>query len=179
MVIPFLGTAGWYAAWLRHILDGASDTEAAAEASRRLDPRRDFRRTLIGEAGNHTMISVPLAKGPGLRLSDHGNWPHVHLGTINALYGRSPYFPHLFPELTEVYSQRPDTLPLFAEQLHGLVLEWMDMEAVRMIALSEGRCHAAERGKEIATYINCNISILDALFRLGRTTGLALAASLR
>lgn len=175
MVIPYLGSAGWYSGWLDARIRGAGDAEAGAEASESLDMKKDLRRALVGMPDNPVMLSVPLRKGPGLLLSGHGNWPHVHLGTINAIYGRTPYFAHFFPLLERVYEKLPDTLPELSATIHSLICDWIDTEAAEMAIKASPDSQLARRGGEIATYINRNISILDAIFRLGRTVGLGLA----
>lgn len=175
MVIPYLGSAGWYADWLKARLNGACDEEAAALASGRWDLKKDLRRTLVGGKGKQVLLSVPVRKGPGMLLSDHGNWPRVHLGTLGALYGRTPYFTHFFPLLEREYENLPETLPELSAALHRLVTSWIDREAAGMAAEAAPGSQLAERAREIATYINSNISILEAIFRLGRTAGLGLA----
>lgn len=164
MVIPFAASAGWYARML------ASEVGEPAP----VDPR-SLRRALFAPVHNPTMLSVPVAKGPGLQLSDHGNWPHRHLGALNALYGRSPFFPYLFPLIEEAYRDLPDTLPEFSQRLHDIAMLWLDTDAVREWrgnapadpALSEVICQTA---LALKTKINYNLSIFDALFRLGKET---------
>ena len=39
-----------------------------------------------------------------LLISDHGKWRQEHLGTWNAIYGKTPFFDHLFPEIKQVYA---------------------------------------------------------------------------
>lgn len=167
-VIPFAASAEWYAARFR----GDENLTAAH------DPK-SLRRTLIDSPEGPVWLSVPIAKGPGLRISDHGNWPHVHLGAINARYGRYPYFTFLFDQLRDAYADIPGTLPEFNTRIDDIITSWIDREAIisaRQLLSSDPRAAASLRRSclELKTNLNTRLSILDAIFRLGKNTTLLL-----
>lgn len=173
MVIPFAASPEWYAAWLRARLAGADDAAACEAACAELRPgAKDLRRAAIAAPQGSMWLTVPLAKGPGLRISDHGNWPHVHLGAINAIYGRTPYFPYLYDALSDVYGHIPGTLPEFAAAIHTLIISWLDTDAA-MMALTAGSA-VRRTAEELKTKVNTRLSILDPLFRFGKDTLLML-----
>lgn len=107
-------------------------------------------------------------------ISQHGRWQEVHLGAWRAVYGRMPWFPHLFPEMERIY--REDThgcIECFTLRLHELAMKWIgDGEIRRQAAVF--RQENPERFRaiayELAKNIDPGLSIFDTLFRLGRDT---------
>ena len=177
MVIPAAASIGWYSRWLRHRLSGLDDREAcdAASCDLKTDPKSLRRYTLPDPrtSGGSVTLSIPVRKGSGL-LSDHGNWPHVHLGTLNALYGRKPYFPFLYDQLQSVLANVLDkdggeatqSLAGLNLELHRTVTSWIDLEA----AAEALNAPLAQVCREFATKVNFSTSILDAVFRFGKDT---------
>lgn len=177
MVIPAAASVRWYSRWLRHSLSGLDDPQAcdAASVDLRIDPK-SLRRYAVPDPrtpGGSVMLSIPVRKGSGL-LSDHGNWPHVHLGTLNALYGRSPYFPFLYDQLQPVFEnalgngdvEAPLSLAGLNQELHRVVTSWIDLEA----ATDALNAPVDQVCREFATKVNFSFSILDAVFRFGKDT---------
>lgn len=143
-------------------------------------------RTLI-EGG--IILSVPVVGG-GARLkrdcgsdvmiSDHGRWQDVHLGAIKAAYGRTAFFPHLFPEMEKIYRGCTDgRLESFNMALHRLALHWLGLddvaflEELRWLPPKKKRL-LAKLAEENRKDIDMNHSIFGLLFRLGREGVLAL-----
>lgn len=137
-------------------------------------------RTVI-EGGK--ILSVPLEGGSAclkhrnpdlyrIRISDHGRWRQEHLGTTNAIYGKSPYFAYIYPEIEKIYLERSHgTIGEFNESLFSFVKNFLDLDGVcgsarQMETSNPGRL--AELKNEFATKVNLNNSILEALFRLGK-----------
>lgn len=176
MVIPYAASCRWYGEWLRGRMEGLSDADACDRASS-LTVRnpRDLRRTQINSNHGPTLLSVAVAKGPGLILSDHGNWPHIHLGALNAEYGRFPFFQFIIDDIATIYSPMPQNLPELNLRIHSMICRWLDMESFI------GHCRdlpvddtVFKRGMELKTKVNLNLSILDAIFRFGKNTPLIL-----
>lgn len=175
MVIPAAASVRWYSRWLRHRLAGLDDRQAcdAATADLRTDPKSLRRYSLPDpqHPGGSVTLSIPVRKGCGL-LSDHGNWPHVHLGTLNAIYGRAPYFPFLNDRLqalfgnlfTEDAADTPQSLAELNRELHRMVVSWIDLEA----ATAALNAPIGEVCREFATKVNFSVSILDPVFRFGK-----------
>lgn len=98
MIWPLLAPA---AVWRRRL-------PAADSLQTPLPPHREWMRfTLRGDV----RISIPVAGGasalkrhtPGSWiLSPHGRWNAILAGALDALYGRTPYYPHLAPCLMTV-----------------------------------------------------------------------------
>ena len=141
---------------------------------------RDYTRTLIESNSRQGMVlTVPVAGGSSavkrlsprkLEVSEHGDWTRIHLGAIEAAYGREPYFQHLFPEIATVISGHPQQLV----SLNVLLMEKM-MDFIGYAGAIEGirglRNVSPERCAAIAARLESKIdparSFLEPLFRLG------------
>lgn len=175
MVIPAAASVEWYSRWLRRRLEGLPDHEAcdAACADLHTDPKSLRRYSLpdAGQPGKVVTLSIPVRKGTGL-LSDHGNWPRVHLGTLNALYGRKPYFTFVSDAINPIFADAGTemsgcgilSLAEFNLRLHRAIAQWIDLDAARM-ALNG---NLTEVCREFATKVNCSLSILDPVSRFGK-----------
>ena len=77
---------------------------------------------LVGETHNMT---TPLCD---VRISEHGNWRHLHWGALYSSYGRTPYFDHIAPDLEAIIVNGHQTHLLeLNTQLQQLVVEFMDL----------------------------------------------------
>ena len=124
------------------------------------------------------LLSVPVAGGASalkhggnLRISQHGRWQDVHLGALRAAYGRTPWFIQLYPEIDRIYSDCSEgNMADFTAALHSVVLRWIGNEATLRAARE---MHRNENSRfeaiasELSKGIDPDLSILDALFRLG------------
>lgn len=176
---PYLASARWYAEWLRAVRNGASDAEGCIDANRLAGIKgKDFSRTSIPSGDSVITLSVAVTGGAGrLRnmadpghalLSLHGNWPHVHLGAFEAIYGRAPFYSHLRPELQEVYASLPDNLGELNRRLHSVVISWLNPY------FSQVTPEAIARGGELLLQVREDISIIDLLMRYGPASALPL-----
>lgn len=141
---------------------------------------RDFTRTLIESNTPESMVlTVPVVGGASavkrlgfaqLEISDHGNWTRIHLGAIDAAYGREPYFQHLFPEIEDIIAGFPQHLAELNVLLLGKMLDFIgyadNLEEIRKLRTANpGRC-ASITGR-LESKIDPRHSFLEPLFRLG------------
>ena len=172
MVIPFAPPTAWVREYLRLTASGTESTEAArlASASAGISGKQ-YARCSISTG----TLTVPVAGGSGTLkrrdsdpvLSEHGKWRREHLGAWNAAYGRCPYHAHLMPGIEKVYAASEGmTLGEFNSRILETALEWIDTDALREAddALLE-RIRDERRG-----LVSPQLSIFDALFRLGKET---------
>ncbi len=147
-----------------------------------LKPYKILARTVI-EGGR--VLSVPVAGGSGILkhatadpdkilISGHGRWRQEHLGAINAIYGKTPYFTHIFPEIKRIYDEKSyGTLGEFNRSLFDFVVDFLNIESLRP-SINEMKTRNPSRFRqlkmEFERKVNINYSIFDALFRLGKNT---------
>ncbi len=145
-------------------------------------PEKALRRTLIKE---NRLLSIPVEGGKNALfieeeplLSEHGRWREVHLGAWNAAYGKTPYFPYLFPQMESVYRNMDIRLLAdFNGELVKVAWQWLEPEVLLPDLERLRIAHPlrfVELTKEFETKVNYNYSIFDALFRLGKDTVFAL-----
>ncbi len=174
-----MASAGWYAAWIRACINGSEDPEG--EANRKLGVKgKDFARCIIPVQGKPAFLSVAVEGGAHslcrngaqdrLTLSMHGGWPRVHMGAVEAVYGRSPFYPYLSPLIGEIVSEPPKSLRRLNISLHETIRTMLDVEAAKR-PLPQA---VLERGREVAEMIDPSLSVIDAIMRLGGETLLGL-----
>jgi len=195
-VVPFAASLEWYAAWWQARCKGLPDAESIAAANIATDiSGKDYARCRIMANGNEIILSMAIEGGaarlkrssfiPSAQLSDHGNWRHVHLGALEATYRRTPYFQHLFPIISEVYSAPTRSLAAFNLSLHNAISGFLYipeqtifhdlwqtdsdiMEYLRSDTTGKIQSDAIqERASELTVQISPRLSIIDSLMHLG------------
>lgn len=183
---PLSASLQWWSIHIGLLCEGMEKDAARREASHRCGlSGKDFTRCLI--AGD-MMLSFPLEGGAGLTkrlradsnsptliLSDHGKWRREHLGALATEYGRTPFFIHLFPELTRIYddSEKDKRVSSLAEAFYQETLKWLSDYAAVRDALPHNPSLRA-RAEELKRNVNKDYSIFDAIFRFGKETALCL-----
>lgn len=191
-VPPYAASLGWYRHWFQLRMAGMTDDEAIFEANRQCDiGGKAFARTCVGDANAPLVLSVAVEGGSsrlkrrgmerGIKLSLHGNWPHTHLGGLEALYGRSPYYQHIIPGLREIYTNLPATLRDFNLSVHRWLTSFLQTDFGFLCpesgqpVMDSGLAYTVwRRGQEIASMLSEDLSVIDALMRFGPETNLAL-----
>lgn len=187
-VVPFAASLEWYAAWWQARRKGLPDAESIVAANIATGiSGKDYARCRIMANGNEIILSMAIEGGaarlkrssfiPSAQLSDHGNWRHVHLGALEATYGRSPFYQHLIPVIRDVYNSQENTLRGFNYEIHHAICSFLNVENIKNIQdtiLYEGTHATKERGEEIANGLDRKLSIIDTLMRFGTESILAL-----
>lgn len=109
----------------------------------------------------------------GLRVSNHGDWTRIHLGAMEAAYGREPYFQHFFPEIAAIIERHPAKVRNLNRSLLSAILTLMDYEGemdgiLRLQAEREVRFASIER--RLLDGIDTTHSVIEPLFRYGKDT---------
>lgn len=142
---------------------------------------RDYTRTLIeSNRPEGQVLTVPVEggssavkRGPvsSLRVSGHGDWPRIHLGALEAAYGKEPYFAHLYPEIAEVISDFPESLAMLNMTLLMKTLSFIDydgqIDSLRRLSTEKPRRVAGIR-ERLEAGCDLSHSYLEPLFRFGR-----------
>lgn len=185
MVTPFGVTPGWLRVYLDLAASGMEDREARRKADESAGIRgKGFAGMKIAAAGssargdNSLILKVPVEGGASVLknaeneplLSEHGKWRREHIGALQASYGKTPYYEHLMPEIKAVYDDSVGiTLERFNSRLLDVALNWIDVDC-----LKENAARLQKVMEETKNAINRDLSIFDALFRLGKRTSFGL-----
>lgn len=115
-----------------------------------------------------------------LRISAHGDWTRIHLGAIEAAYGKEPYFQHFFPEIAEIISRYHSELETLNKSLLSTILQISDYEAQieGILCLRKeysSRFNAIEQ--RLLTGIDPEHSLIEPLFRYGKDIIMLLSRS--
>ncbi len=145
---------------------------------------------IAGPNGTQT-LTIPVEKPADhkaymrdLRISDHGNWRHLHWNALESSYGKSPFFEYYADDLRPFYTERRwEFLIDFNEELTHTILELLDIEVEmkRTSAFSGADLHqwaepSALRTLPFKPYYQVfaqrqgflpHLSIADLLFNMG------------
>lgn len=91
-------------------------------------------RCTIAGANGTLSLSVPIKKPDTLkcltkdiRISEHGNWRHLHWNAIVSAYGMTPFFEYYQDDFAPFYEKKHEYLFDLNEQLRELVCELLDI----------------------------------------------------
>lgn len=168
-------------------------------------------RCVIASAGGPQALTIPTEKSEGakclmkdIRISDHGNWRHVHWNAFVAAYKHSPFFDYYADEFHRFYEKRYDFLYDFNMELCHWMCEQIDLQPVMIptddyVAVPEGMDDYRERIHPKKVYTEAdpdfslvpyyqvfdakqgfqpNLSIADLLFNMGPESLLVLRDSI-
>ena len=62
-----------------------------------------------------------------IRISDHGNWRHLHWNALQSAYGESPFFEYYQDDILPFFTQRWDYLFDFNEAIRQKICELIDI----------------------------------------------------
>lgn len=92
--------------------------------------------TIAGPDGE-IALSIPTVKPDSLkcpmkdiRISDHGNWRHLHWNSIESAYNSTPFFEYYKDDFQPFYEKKYEFLADFNEELCNLVCELIDIQPV-------------------------------------------------
>lgn len=197
MVTPFAPSLNWVREYIRSLQEGSEPREASARASIAIGLKgKDYARCRILAANGEEVLGIPVEggssqlkrRGADPHLSDHGKWVREHLGAWQAAYGKTPYYTYLMPELAEIYADTEDkSLEEFNREILKVALRWI--EPFTEIKKPNENSDIPEKEEsikekkeellklkisEISAKVNADLSIFDALFRLGKENLFAL-----
>ena len=92
-------------------------------------------RCIIAGPGEEIALTVPIIKPDDnkcpfkdIRISDHGNWRHLHWNAIESAYNSTPFFEYYKDDFRPFYEQRYEFLADFNEALCQLVCRLIDID---------------------------------------------------
>ena len=92
-------------------------------------------RCVIASPNGPQALTVPIVKPtPGhnrmrdIRISDHGNWRHLHWNALQTAYRNSPFFEYYADDFAPFYERKWEFLVDYNEALRLLVCQLIDIE---------------------------------------------------
>ena len=91
-------------------------------------------RCIIAATGGRQALTVPIVHDEGdmlmrdVRISDHGNWRHLHWNALLSAYGESPFFDFYADDLRPFYEKRWAFLFDFKMEIMQKMCELLDIE---------------------------------------------------
>lgn len=186
LLTTYFGPIPWYQALYRH-------ASCQIEAYDTYCKQTIRNRCTIATANGSQTLTVPVERVSGIkmltrdiRISDHGNWRHVHWNALQSAYSLSPFFEYYADDIRPFFEKRWEFLIDFNTEITYKMCELLDIEPTFAISQSwtatdqcgEGvcdlRCKLAQSDPKPYYQVFAhkhgfqpNLSILDLLFNMG------------
>ena len=90
-------------------------------------------RCLIATTNGVQALTVPIERGTSplikdIRISDHGNWRHLHWNALQSAYGESPFFDYYQDGIRPFFENRWTFLLDFNEEIREKMCELVDIQ---------------------------------------------------
>lgn len=92
-------------------------------------------RCIIAASDGPLALTVPIIKPDSdkcpmrdIRISDHGNWRHLHWQALTSAYKNSPFFEYYEDDFKPFYTERWEYLMDYNEAIEKKVCELLDLE---------------------------------------------------
>ena len=134
-------------------------------------------RCTIAAPDGELALSIPTVKPASLkcpmcdiRISDHGNWRHLHWNAIESAYNHTPFFEYYKDDFRPFYEKKYEFLIDFNEELCRMVCELIDIHPT-IERTSEYKMEFVPQPYyqvfESKLGFLPNLSIIDLLFNMG------------
>lgn len=149
-------------------------------------------RCVIATTNGLQSLTVPVERGEGrdVKISDHGNWRHLHWHALMSAYSESPFFEYYADDLRPFFERRWTYLFDFNMEICRVVCSLLDIQPNILLTTSYARDvdgddwrdritpkhPAADDSFETKPYYQVysrkygfqpNLSVLDLLFNMG------------
>lgn len=111
-------------------------------------------RCVIATANGPQVLTVPIERYEGskckmkdIRISDHGNWRHIHWNALRSAYGDSPFFEFYADDLCPFFERKWDYLFDFNLDITRKLCELLDIDAPVLPTTAYGGGFDAEQGQ--------------------------------
>ena len=145
--------------------------------------KQTFRnRCMIDSPQGVLALSIPVEKPAphalmrDIRISDHGNWRHLHWNALLSSYRQSPFFEYYADDFAPFYEKKWEFLADFNEELMALVASLLDIckPVSRTMAYEANKANEAHGAARPYYQVFASrhgflpdLSIVDLLFNLG------------
>jgi hypothetical protein len=92
-------------------------------------------RCVIGTANGPMTLSLPVEGNAektvirDVRLSNHGNWQHLHWNSMESAYNSSPFFEYYADDLRPFFEKKPGFLLDFNEDIREIICGLLEIDA--------------------------------------------------
>ena len=122
----YFGPLQWYQKLYRHEATEIEQWESFLKQTYR-------NRCLIATTQGIQALTVPIERGTSqlirdIRISDHGNWRHLHWNAFVSAYGESPFFEYYQDDIRPFFESRWDYLFDFNEAIREKMCELLDIQ---------------------------------------------------
>ena len=122
----YFGPIQWYQKLYRHEAVEIEQWESFLKQTYR-------NRCLIATTQGIQALTVPIERGTSqlirdIRISDHGNWRHLHWNALVSAYGESPFFEYYQDDIRPFFENRWDYLFDFNEAIREKMCELLDIQ---------------------------------------------------
>ena len=122
----YFGPVQWYQKLYRHEAVEIEQWESFLKQTYR-------NRCLIATTQGIQALTVPIERGTSqlirdIRISDHGNWRHLHWNALVSAYGESPFFEYYQDDIRPFFESRWDYLFDFNEAIREKMCELLDIQ---------------------------------------------------
>lgn len=105
-------------------------------------------RCVIATANGVQTLSIPIEQYEGakckmkdVRISDHGNWRHIHWNALQSAYGDSPFFEFLADDIRPFFEKKWDYLFDFNLEITDKMCELLDIQPVLLPTTDYGNVY--------------------------------------
>lgn len=104
-----------------------------------------------------------------IRISDHGNWRHLHWNALQSSYRRTPFFEFYADDFAPFYERKWDFLADYNQALQEVVCGLLDISTTPFSPLREGKGGGALYYQLFSDRHGFmpDLSIVDLLFNMG------------
>lgn len=125
----YFGPVQWYQKLYRH-------EEVEIEQWESFQKQTYRNRCLIATTQGIQALTVPVERREGkkegtirdVRISDHGNWRHLHWNALMSAYGESPFFEYYQDDIRPFFEKRWESLFDFNEAIREKMCELLDIQ---------------------------------------------------
>ena len=186
--------------WFAHLKSAGEGAEVWVEQCESYTKQTWRNRCLIATADGVQALTVPVVSAEGhqlmrdVRISDHGQWRHLHWNALEAAYRHTPFFDYYEDDFRPFYEQPYEFLFDFNMRLTELVCRLIDLhpalrpteeyvpegqagpEDYRALISPKQDWHTADPAFQPRPYYQVfaarhgfqpNLSVVDLLFNMG------------
>lgn len=103
-------------------------------------------RCIIASPSGTQILTIPIVKPESekcamkdIRISDHGNWRHLHWNALESSYRNSPYFEYYADDFLPFYTKRWEFLLDFNEAIREKVCELINLNVTPVFTTAYGK----------------------------------------